>query len=73
MASITQLEDKLKADDSGSYRQTLLSFLDEHIIRLEACCRKGSEPQVYEKHQAQIYACKTSKQVITTLWRRYHG
>ncbi|MGF1740025.1 EscE/YscE/SsaE family type III secretion system needle protein co-chaperone [Vibrio profundum] len=73
MASITQLEDKLKSDDSGLHRQELLTVLDEHIARLEACCRKGSEPDVYEKHQAQIRACKTSKQVITTLWRRYHG
>ncbi|CAH0535953.1 EscE/YscE/SsaE family type III secretion system needle protein co-chaperone [Vibrio marisflavi] len=72
MATITELEDRLKADNHGQYKHELEALLELHILALSTRLKQGCEPDIYQRSQVQLDACLASKRVISTLWQRYH-
>jgi len=72
MATITELEDRLKADNQGQYKQELEELLELNILALSIRLKQGCEPAIYQKTQTQLEACIASKRVVSILWQRYH-
>jgi type III secretion system YseE family protein len=73
MPRITHLEDALHADKAGTYRDEVLSDLQqaERQLRLQLCAPQL--PDAYAALHRQADACASAAQTILTLWGRYHG
>lgn len=73
MFRITELEDLLYADKSGSYRKQLVSMLDAEKKRLQETLQQGCATAQYRIYTRQLAAIEQTYPVVDTIWRIYHG
>ncbi len=73
MFRITELEDLLYADKSGSYRKQLIAMLDAEKKRLQEVVQQGCTTAHYRIYTRQLAAIEQTYPVIETIWGVYHG
>ncbi len=73
MFRITELEDLLYADKSGSYRKQLVAMLDAETKRLQETVQQGCTTAQYRIYTRQLAAIEQTYPVVDTIWGIYHG
>ncbi|KOC87788.1 EscE/YscE/SsaE family type III secretion system needle protein co-chaperone [Winslowiella iniecta] len=70
MARLTVLENRLRRDTQGLVRDQLLAQLQlgEQQLRQQLLQSHGEQPQTV----LLLNACRSSSEVISALWGRYH-
>lgn len=67
-----ELQERLHADAAGVARAALDQRLDELAARLKRALDAGAAPAEFARLQALHDAAAAARDVIQTVWRRYH-
>ncbi|MCX8565932.1 MAG: type III secretion system protein, YseE family [Glomeribacter sp. 1016415] len=69
---VTQLEERLLADQDGVHRTQLAAQLEREKNRLQRFLRQSCPPAQYRIYKQQYAAVEHAQTVIDAVWRTYH-
>lgn len=69
---VTQLEERLLADQDGVHRSQLAAQLESEKNRLQRFLRQSCPPAEYRIYKQQYAAVEHAQAVIDAVWHAYH-
>lgn len=72
MPSLLDLEDKLRQDEEGRYKNSLLDELEEHDRALKRMIDRGVTAPEFERLNKTREAVEAARSAVTKLWQFHH-
>jgi len=70
---VTQLEERLLADQDGKHRMQLAARLEKQKEQLQRFLRQPCTPAQFRVYKQQYVALEHAQTVVDAVWRAYHG
>ncbi|MDP0561963.1 MAG: EscE/YscE/SsaE family type III secretion system needle protein co-chaperone [Candidatus Endonucleobacter sp. (ex Gigantidas childressi)] len=69
---ISELEERLVHDQSGNFRDYLMSQLFDQLVELNNLRSQGISPEEYDKIESLILAVSAAGDVVYKAWKKHH-
>ena len=68
-----RIEQALREDHSGEYKQATLSEFQAEADRIRGALEQGVDPQTYQKGEALLRGLQTACRQVERFWGECHG
>lgn len=70
---LLEIQERLRADPGGSYRDSVLARLETMHSRAQAAMRRGLAPAEYREAERLAEATQAAARIVAVAWRAAHA